>query len=478
LDLRQYARILRARWLLIAAVTLLTLLVAAVFAWTRTPLYRAEVQLFISARVPADLSEVYQGVLFSQQRVRSYAQLVSSPPVAERVIAQLDLPETVDDLQGKIDVSVPPDTVLIDVAVTDPSAPRAKQIADAVGTEFAAFINALESSGADPSPVQVAVTSPAQLPTAPISPRKPLILLLGFHLGLILGIATAAAAEALQRRVRSAEDAAMLAGAPVLGAVVERSSRAGDVPVAFVAPESAEAEAYRRVRTNVQALTSQGLDSFVVASAARHDAQTEFIANLGIVFAQAGYSVVLIDANLREPRLADVFGARSATGLTEVLTDGLSVEDVTHTWRSDLPLKVLAAGGPVPNPSELLGSDRFATAIDAVSSKADIVLLDAPPLDSASDAVILARAVSGAILTARLGTTRASELAYAENCFRTVGARIVGIVLLHKRARDMRGHAGYVGDGKVGAAWTPRPISDPDRPVDEREFTSRGRQAS
>lgn len=477
MDLRQYGRILQGHWLVIVAVVLGCTLAAAAFAWTRTPVYRAEVQLFISARVPADLSEVYQGVLFSQQRVRSYAQLVSSPPVAERVISRLNLPETVDELRGKIEVSVPPDTVLIDVAVTDPSPARAKDIADAVGTEFSSFINALETSGTDPSPVEVGMTSPAQLPTSAVSPRKPLILLLGFHLGLILGIAAAALMEAIQRRIRRVEDAALLAGAPVLGAVVERRAREGEIPVTLDAPESERAEAYRRLRTTVQALaTSQGLDSLVVTSAAEQEGQTEFVANLGIVFAQAGYSVVLVDANLRRPRLADVLGARSTTGFTEVLNDGLRVEDVVQTWRSDLPLEIVGAGSPASNPSELLGSVRFATALDTLSSRADVVLLDAPALSSASDAVIVARATSGAILTAQLGITRTSDLSYATECFRAGDARIVGVVLLRKRGRGAQGHVGYVRNGGAGAGWSSRSL--PERALDEGEFTSPGRQAS
>lgn len=436
MDLRQYARVLRAQWLLIVTAVILTSVAAAAHAWTRTPIYSAQVQLFISARVPADLSEIYQGVLFSQQRVRSYAQLVSGPAVAERVIDRLDLPETVEAMQGKIDVAVPPDTVLIDVAVRDPSPERAKLLADTVGAEFSAFINDLEGSPeAERSPVEVGVTSPARVPTSPISPRKMLSLVLGAHLGLLIGIVAAAFREAVTRPVRRPVDAETIVRAPVLGTVVDFVGV--DSRVVIHNPASPEAEGYRRLRTALQALGGGAEQRCcVVTSAAPSDGKTSVLVNLGIAFAQSGHSVTLVDGNLRRPGLGEALDlVPLAGGLTDVLLDGVGVDRAVQRWRSGLNLDVLLAGRPVPDSSEILGSRRFYETLETLSRRSNLVLVDAPGLLSANDAAVLARVTSGAIIVAQQDVTRADELAEGVEALWAADARVLGVVLAQRRRR-------------------------------------------
>ena len=146
MELKQYVRLFRAHWLLILAIVVVCVGAAAAFAWTRTPVYAARSQLFVSTSgVPADLSQTYEGGLFTQQRVLSYAQIVSSPAVVKAAIAQLGLRDSVRKLQGEISASVPTDTVLINVTVKDRSPRRAKAIADAVSYQFASFVNRLET---------------------------------------------------------------------------------------------------------------------------------------------------------------------------------------------------------------------------------------------------------------------------------------------------------------------------------------------
>src|SRR5919204_2905816 len=164
MDLNQYARVLRTHWVLMVLSVLACTGAAAWLAWTRTPTYAAQAQLFVSTSGgPIDLSQTYQGGLFAQQRVQSYARIVASPPVAQAVIKQLGLKETVPQLQARIDASVPTDTVLIDITAKDHSPRRAKGIADAVGQRFSEFVNTLETpQGQQRSPVKVTLTSRAE----------------------------------------------------------------------------------------------------------------------------------------------------------------------------------------------------------------------------------------------------------------------------------------------------------------------------
>ena len=454
MDLKQYVRIFRAHWLLILACVAAGVGAAAAFAWTQTPVYAARSQLFVSTRgVPADLGQTYQGGLFTQQRVLSYAQIVSSRAVVRAVIARLRLRESVETIQAEISASVPTDTVLINVRVEDRSAPRAKAIANAVGEEFSSFVDRLETQrGERGSPVKVSVTSPAQLPTEPISPRKVIDLTLGVLIGLVLGIGAAVMRNTLDNRIRDENDAAAIAGAPVLGSIADDPKAEKRPLIVFEDPFSVRAEAYRQLRTNVHALSSdRSLRSIVVSSAVASEGKTLIAANLGIAFAQAGYRVILVDADLRRPRLAELLELSSTVGLTNVLVDNLPIESALQPWRDGLPLEVLASGPEPSNPSELLGSQRFVTALGALTERADVVILDAPALLPVTDAAILARVASGAILVTRLASTRTHQLQSATESLLAVDEPVLGVVLNRCPTPSTwpYGKSGYASDGRT-----------------------------
>ena len=433
MQFKQYAQVLRPHWALIVVGVLVCVVAAAGLAWTQEPLYRAQTQLFVSATTSAGEStpsESYQGALFSQQRVTSYAEVVSSPPVAEAVINQLGLRTSVRALQSAITASVPEDTVLIDVSVTDHSARLAMAIADAVGDQFPQFVNTLEArEPSQPSPVKVSVTSPPRLPTSPASPNKPLYLAVGIFLGLTLGFALAVARELLDRRVRSDGDAVAIAGAPVLGRI-PHDPQAGAQPLVVAdEPTSPQAAAYRALGTNLRALgTDHDLRSFVVSSAVPAEGKSLIVGNLGLAFAQVGVAVALVDADMRRPRLAKLLGLELTKGLSDVLTGEMSLESAMHR-HATLPLSLLASGRQPSNPSDLLGSPRCRQVLSELTARADIVLIDAPAVLPVTDAAILARLASAVILVARVSSTRAQEFDIAAQSLRAIGKPPLGVVL-------------------------------------------------
>jgi succinoglycan biosynthesis transport protein ExoP len=463
MDLRQYLRVLQAHWLLIAVSVFVCTDVAAVLAWTRPPTYAARMQLYVSSTIPnggGSSTEGYAAFLLSQQRAVSYTQLIASPPVVRAVNKQLGLSLSLQDFRSKIGADRPEGTVLIDVTVKDRSPRLAKAIADALGKQFPSFVQALEKTkGERISPVKVSVTSPAQLPTAPVSPRKALYLVLGMLLGLVVGVGAAVIREALARRIRNAEDAAAITGLPVLGSIAEQRRAQRQPLVMMENPGSARAEDYRRVRTNLHALIGgDQARAFVVSSATVSEGKTLTTANLGIAFAQAGHRVVVVDADLRRSKLAEVMGIKPVLGLADLLANDLPVERALETWREGLPLDVLAAAPQPRYPSELLGSQRFVDVLDELTKRADIVILDTPALLPTTDAAIVARATAGAVLVARAGSTRVRELLSAIESLYSVDARVLGIILnrLPPRSAARRYGVAYVPEpepsGKSGVA--------------------------
>ena len=439
MDLRQYIRVLRAHWVLISVSVLVSTGVAAYLAWSRAPTYEVHTQLFVantrtsSKETPSD---IYVGSLFTQQRVVSYSELVSSPPVVRAIAARLGLPA--QSFPAKIHASVPTGSVLIDVTVTDRMPERAKAIADAVSSEFPSFVNSLETpKGQHKSPVKISVTSPGQLPTSPVAPKKKLYLVLGALLGLVLGVLGAVLREALDRRIRNSDDAAAITGAPVLGSITrDRRAKRNHPLVMLTDPGSTQAEEYRRLRTNLGALrVDQDLRSIAISSAVACDAKTPIAANLGIAFAQADLRVALVDSDLRRPRLANFLGLPSSTGVTDVLLSGVALETALQTWQEGLPLEVLAAGSSPWNPGELLGGSQFTTLLGRLTARFDVVILDAPAVLPTSDAAALARATSGVVLVTPLRSLTNDELTTATHSLWAVETRVLGVVVERSRAR-------------------------------------------
>lgn len=441
MDLKQYLRVLRAHWVLIVAAVVVCTGAAAAYAWTREPVYAAHTQLFVSTKSTTGLSpsQVYQGGLAAQSRAESYARIVSSPPLAEAVIEDLGLPRRTEDIQSAITATVPLGTVLIDVKVEDESAQLAKDIADTLAAHFPAFVSTLESGSAEASPVEVSVTSPAVLPKSPESPSKGMYLAGGAVLGLILGVGAAVLRELLDRRIRDDESTEAIAGAPVLGQI-PRDSGAKKRPLVVVADaDSPEAEAYRRLRTNLRVVTiDRDRKSLLVTSAIAGEGKTLLTANLGFAFAQAGHRVVLVDADLRRPKLGRLLGLEPAPGLSDVLSGDRPYEALHH--EQELPLQVLTSGSPPPNPSELLESAGFADLLDRLTQRAEIVILDSPALLPVSDAAIIARSTAAVLMVARVGYTRAEQFDEAAELVRAVDKHPVGAALNGLPARTGRAY--------------------------------------
>ncbi|SSC24160.1 Exopolysaccharide synthesis protein, partial [Klenkia terrae] len=396
----------------------------------QTPLYSSQTQLFVSATDSVTTAEAFQGSQLSQQRVTSYAQLLTGEELASRVVDDLQLDLTPSALAGHITATAVTDTVLLNVTVTDPSAVQAQRIAESIGTEFSAMVEELETpSGADAvSPVKVTVTDRSDLPTAPSSPQTLRNVALGLLVGLLLGAAGAIARVRLDRTVKDAEDAAELAGGPVIGVILRDDDLASQHTIERNSL-SRTAEGYRQLRTNLQFLNvDEPPKVIMVSSAVPSEGKTTLAVNLALSLAEAGRTVTVIEADLRRPRVTRYLGMVGGVGLTNILTGSAGLEDVIQPY-GDGGLSVIAAGPTPPNPSELLSSSHMFSLIDDLRQKNDFVLLDAPPLLPVADSSGLAVLVDGVVLSLRYGSTTKEQLAQTHATLERVGAKTLGVVL-------------------------------------------------
>ncbi|GAB2825932.1 polysaccharide biosynthesis tyrosine autokinase [Actinoallomurus bryophytorum] len=426
-----YLRVLRRRWMILVVSVLFALTSAALVTARTTPQYAASITLIVSApEQSGNLNTAYQAILLSQQRVKSYAALMRSQGVTAGVARRLGDGVTAEELQERITAQVLPDSVLLRATVTDPSAAHAVQVADTLGTEFSHYVDGLERSGTSAHPtVKITVADGAVLPSAPVSPRPVRNLGAGLVIGLIVGAVGALLRDRTDTSVRSARILSDLTASPTLAAI-DFDRRAGKRPLTMRDDaESVHAEAFRSLRTTLQFGGAGDLPrSVTVAGSAADEGTTTIACNLAIALAESGVRVILVDADLRRPRVGDYLGIGEAPGLTNVLSERMPVKDVLRSWGSG-SLSVLPSGPIPPNPSELLTSRTFRATLRKLEGEADIVIFDAPPLLGVCDAAILAHNCAGAILVTRYGRTREEHVVEAAERLAAVNARLVGTVL-------------------------------------------------
>jgi len=464
MELRHFLRVLRGHWVFVACSVVLCVLGAAYLASAATPTYSAHTQFFVSDDSGlTDPSLTYQGGLFSQQRVLSYVQILTSPAILDPVIKKLHLKTNAQQLAAHIQAGVPTDTVLLNVTVQDHSARQALAIARSLDAQFATFVHTLESSRGGRSPVKVTVTNPAQLPTSPSSPRKAEYLAIGLILGLVIGVGGAFVLEALYRRIRWEGDAVRAARAPVFGFVAGGRGARMQAPIAVTKPTSDAADAYRRISIKLSAVVDDhGLRSISIASVMTGDANARVAANIAVLFAQAGYRTILIDADLRHPRLAQMFELPASQGLVDGVENRTNVESALQTWKPGLPLRIMTAGSESASGGDLLLRPRLQGLLETMLRQTDVVIFSSPPVLGSSDGTALARITSGTVLVARNGSTTFDDLTVAAESVRSVNALVLGVVL---EGRVDAQSGGTLGNPAESTPTLQRPSVEASRPA-------------
>lgn len=464
MELRDYWRIVQRRWLLILACLALSLGAAAAVTTLTTPQYASSARLFVSTG-EQDAASAYQGGLFATQRVASYADLVQSRELAETVGARLDLSDAeVSLLPAQVEAEVVPETVLLSITATDPSAPQARVVAQAYAEELQALIRELETPpGSSNPPIKASIVDSASLNEAPVSPQPLRNYGLAAVLGLLLGLGIAVLRELLDNTVKSPEQAIEATQASVLGTISFDSGAAKAPLVTSLDSHAPRAEAFRVLRTNMQFVdvdSEGGGRVYVVSSSLPQEGKTTTAVNLALTLAQAGQRVLLVEADLRRPRVSSVLEMDNAVGLTTVLVGRLALLDALQEY-GDTGLTVLASGPTPPNPAELLQSHAMSEVLYELRQKFEVVIVDAPPLLPVTDAALLGSQADGVLLVVRHGKTTREQLSVAAERLAAVDARTIGVVLNMVPIRRMQGYGygygyGYAPDQQVVETKTKR----------------------
>lgn len=301
----------------------------------------------------------------------------------------------------------------------------------------------------------LSVIEPATTPTRPIGPGRMISVLLAAGLGLVLAAAAAFLIEYLDDTIRRPEDVKRIIQAPILGYIADMGDEDGQGEGLYVArhPRHPVVDAFRTLRTNLEfASVDQPLHTLLISSSDTGVGKTSLASNLAVIMAQGERRVILLDADLRRPKVHEYFGLPNHQGLSDVFLNRVSIEEVLREIK-EMKLSIITSGSPPPNPTELLGSRRMNLILSRLAELADLVIIDGPPF-LVADAAVLSSKVDGVLLAIRPAYTHEGAARAMMEQIQRASARVVGVALNRVHGRQaLYGYGPYASTyGRNGAS--------------------------
>lgn len=423
--------------------------------------YTSTASVFVSVDSDGSISDAYQSTQFAEQRMQSYAQLVSGDVLAEQVIKDLNLDMTPRDLTKELEATVVQDTVVMEISATDTDAAQAQRIASDAVKVLSNQAEQLEArtdnndnkgnSKSRSSSNQQSTTAPRislinspEKATQPSSPKMAMNLILGGVLGFLVACILVALRFFLDRSVRSSEELVRRTGLPSLGAYRSFRKLSAPSPSTLTTIASGR-EAFRELRVNLRFVNVDNPPRVISVTSARiADGKSMTSLNLAGALAADGDTVCLVDADMRRSKMTTYFGGaiHSSVGLSTALAGDADVADVLQETEIT-GLDVLAAGVTPPNPGELLGSQAFRHILDELRERYDWVIVDTPPILPVTDGALVATTVDAVIVAVRYGKRNYDDVTRTLASLRAVHAPIIGTVLTGVPQKSDEGR--YVG---------------------------------
>lgn len=386
-------------------------------------------------RVSVQDSDPERAALVANTLAAVFTEQVRSQRTGEGAIDDGPLAESIAEVRDQMNETVDRIAVLesgpdANTAAVQTELQQLRTLLSSYQTTYAGLLEIQQrfELAAAETAVQIFVANPASPLLTPVSPRVPLNVALGTFLGMVLAAGIVVLFGYLDNTVKTAEDVQRLTGRAAIGMIPQLESPGQIEPIAN--PRSASTEAYRGLRTNLQfASIGQSVKSLVITSSGPGEGKSTTAMNLGVVLAQSGQRVILIDADLRRPTLHKLGELNNRAGLTNMLIAEAGSEVFLYCQKTDIPSLLVVPTGPLPpNPADVLNSPRMGEIINQLKARCDIVLIDTPPLVF-SDAQIVSGWTDASLLVTQAGRTRSSDLREVTKSLEQVGSYILGVVI-------------------------------------------------
>jgi capsular exopolysaccharide synthesis family protein len=405
---------------IVLVVAALVMAAAGFFVATEAASYesRATIALLPDGQNPELVPFYGQAV---ESLLPTYAELVESGAFLDQVAQDLPFPVTGAALGASVFADPLPGVGVLEMVARSPSPELARAMAQGVAEEFVAQL-------ADNGIVTVRIIDPARAPTDPVSPRPALVLGVAALVGVAMGLGAGVVWERLFGRVNTAHELAEASGLTVLG-VLPRRRELGGARRLVVGDETFIdlEESLRVVRTNLLfAARGRQQGPVLVTGLNPQDGKSTVSANLAVIVAELGFSVLLVDGDIHRPVQHELFGLSNKVGLTSTLLEGAEPTSLLQPTKYQ-GLQVVPAGPPLPSRGQEL--TLYLQQLPRFSSLAEIVLIDSPPLRAADDVRLLAAFSGAVVLLVRAGTSSSRHLREAIDSLEMLHAKVLGTVL-------------------------------------------------
>ena len=430
MSFNEFFALLRQQWRLLAISIILGALTSVIYFIVTPSQFTAHTIVYVSSASDQSTSGAYDANLLSQQRVKSYVELATSDRISSTVVSHFALSESVKDFKNRLNATSTADSTVMDISVTSPSATESASQANFTTDELIKLVGEIERpTTPGPPTVAVRVVQQASPPESPSSFGVLSLLGIGTILGAVVGSALVVAQSKLSTSIRSAQDAAELSGRPHLASISYLKRAAENGSLSKSSNSRLIAEEFRQLRSKLQFFNIDSTrKALMFTSATQSEGKSTTLSHLALAFGANGYRVIVVDGDLRRPRLSELFDGNSPLGLSTVLTGQLDLDSAVE--KTNFRQVDLLSSGPVPpNPSELVGSANMKRVLSTLSNRYDIVLVDAPPVLPVADALGIASLVDGVVLAVRYRASKKAELQECASTLRAVGAPVLGFVL-------------------------------------------------
>ncbi len=429
MELRYYGAMARRWWWLIALALILPAGLAFLAVQSRPHRYQSTTTIFVNQSASPN-SVTYYDALLNVQLVKTFSEMAKQPVVLEDVRQRLHLPFSTTALTKMVVVQPVRDSQLFDITVQSNDPTQASAIANTIAQAF--LDQQRPYAPPDQAGSAIRVVQPALVPDTPISSHAPVYAVLAALLGVMIAIGALGIHHYFDDTVRTPEQLEAATDLVTVGGVVRaRYGRRVAISPLRGPMRTATNESYRLIRTNLEfAGVGARLKTLLVTSAHARDGRSTVVANLAMAFSQAGKRVVVIDADLRNPRLHTLFGLANHHGLTDALmTDDIEILDVLVQPCAVPGLSLLTAGVPTGNPADVLASPRLRAVLNHLRLRADVIIVDSPPMLAVADPVILANRMDATLLVVNTGRTRVPAIVEMRDVLARSRSRLLGVAL-------------------------------------------------
>lgn len=426
---------------------------AAVCAYTFLvpPTYSATAQVFAtysdsSVQDDNNISNFSDASTYISNQIQSYPTLATTEAVLKPVIDDLGLDTTVANLAGQITATNPTNTAFVNITAETGDAKQASDIANSVAESLSNVVEKSLHASSKESPVKLSVVQRAAEPVTPSSPNVALYLAVGLVAGLILGVFATLIRDLMATRVKESRDLQDIINAPIMGRIpTDESLQERGKPLIISNPSGRITEEFRRIRTNLSFTSKvEGSDArmIVISSVEPSEGKTTVSVNVAVALAENGAKVLLIDADLRHPSVADHIGLEGGAGLTHVLSDQATVKDaVQRYWKPNL--HILPAGPKPLNASMLLNSKTMSKLLDTALHTYDYVIVDTAPLVVADNAAVFGAKGNGIVLVSGCDVTMKRDLKEIAVQLDNLNVPVMGFVFNFAKERKVSANGTY-----------------------------------